>query len=238
MTITLSIDGAAVTVPEGATVLDAVRAAGVSIPHLCKDPDQPAIGACRSCLVDIEGARPYPASCYTPAREGMVVRTDSEGVERVRRGVLALTLGMGARPHATIATTGPSDLLAAAASHGLIGSNEQRTTSNEVGVAGSGQRVAGNGVLVQASEDEPLVAADQLSFVSRGARPADTSNPFFNLTHDDCILCGRCVVACQDIQHISAIAIVGRGTDAHVGTHMDRPILESICTSCGQCVSV
>lgn len=203
MTITLTINGSPVTVPDGATVLDAVKAAGVYLPHLCKDPDQPPIGACRTCLVDIEGARPYPAACYTPARAGMVVRTDTPGVERVRRGVLALTLGMGAPVHSSLATTGPSELMTAARAHGLTGDN-----------------------------------ATDGAFPARGARPADTSNPFFNLTHDDCILCGRCVVACQDVQHIGAIAIVGRGTEAHVGTFMDRPLIESICTSCGQCVSV
>ena len=199
MSITLIINGEAVTVPDGTTVLDAVQAAGIELPHLCKDPDQPAIGACRTCIVDIEGAKPYPASCYTPCREGMAVRTDTPGVERVRRAVLELTMGMGRLPHAPIATTGPSELLAAKEQHGINGTSR---------------------------------------FPARGARPTDTSNPFFTLAHDDCILCGRCVVACQDVQHISAIAIVGRGTDAHVSTHMDRPILESICTSCGQCVSV
>jgi formate dehydrogenase alpha subunit len=199
MSTTLIVDDRTVTVPEGATVLDAVLAAGVALPRLCKDPDQPAIGACRTCLVDIEGAKPYPAACHTPVRAGMIVRTDTPGVARVRRGVLELTLGMGATPHAAIATTGPSELRAAAAAHRLDGTGR---------------------------------------FPARGARPADTSNPFFVLNHDDCILCARCVVACQDVQHIGAIAIVGRGTDAHIGTHMDRPLIDSICTSCGQCVSV
>lgn len=222
MTVTLLINGATVDVPDGATVLDAVTAAGVDLPHLCKDPHQPAIGACRTCLVDIEGAKPYPASCYTPVREGMVVRTDSPGVERVRRGVLELTLGMGRLPHVQLATTGASELLRAADAHGIstgalpvVAISDGSVTVTAVGGPAAGEQ-----------------------FPARGARPADTSNPFFNLTHDDCILCARCITACQDIQHISAIAIVGRGTDAHVGTHMDRPILESICTSCGQCVSV
>ncbi len=222
MAIILSINDTPVTVSDGASVLDAVRATGAFVPSLCKDPDQPAIGACRTCLVDIEGAKPYPASCYTPAREGMVVRTDTPGVERVRRGVLELTLGMGARPHATIATTGPSDLLRAAAEHGLSTNGQSAPVRADPG---------GSVAVLPA----PLTLVD---VPPRGARPIDTSNPFFNLTHDDCILCGRCVVACQDIQHIGAIAMVGRGTDAHVGTHMDRPILDSICTSCGQCVSV
>ena len=62
MDVTLTVDGRAVTVPEGTNVLDAARAAGAYLPQLCKDKDQPIIGACRTCLVEIEGARPYPAS--------------------------------------------------------------------------------------------------------------------------------------------------------------------------------
>jgi formate dehydrogenase alpha subunit len=223
MTVTLTINGSPVTVPDGATVLDAVKAAGVYLPHLCKDPDQPPIGACRTCLVDIEGARPYPAACYTPARAGMVVRTDTPGVERVRRGVLALTLGMGAPVHSSLATTGPSELMTAARAHGLTAAG---TTNGALAdLTPNPSPVRGRGVVEGRGE-------------SQRRRPADTSNPFFTLTHDDCILCGRCVVACQDVQHIGAIAIVGRGTEAHVGTFMDRPLIESICTSCGQCVSV
>ncbi len=197
MAVSLTVDGQAVTVAEGASVLEAVRAAGAVLPSLCKDKDQGIIGACRTCIVDITGMRPYPASCHTPAREGMEVRTDSPGVAQVRRTVLELTWGMGAPDHSPIATPGPSELLTAV--------REQ----------GAGPR-----------------------FPARGARPADRSNPFFTLNHDDCILCGRCVVACQDVQHIGAIAVLGRGTGAHIGTFMDRPVLESICTSCGQCVSV
>ena len=66
----------------------------------------------------------------------------------------------------------------------------------------------------------------------------DTSSPFFDTDLSACILCGRCVNACQDVQHIGAIAIAGSGRDARIASFMDGPIAESICTSCGQCVSV
>lgn len=119
MDVTLSIDDQPVTVPDGASVLDAARAAGVYVPQLCKDKDQPIIGACRTCIVEIEGARPYPAACHTPAREGMAVRTSSEGVTKVRRGVLELTLGMVARDSGGIATNGQSELDTALVAHGI-----------------------------------------------------------------------------------------------------------------------
>src|SRR3712207_8172161 len=94
MNVSLTVDGREVAVPLGASVLDAARAAGVYLPQLCKDKDQPAIGACRTCIVHVAGARPFPAACHTPARDGMDVRTDTPAVTRVRRGVLELTLVM------------------------------------------------------------------------------------------------------------------------------------------------
>src|SRR5687767_1300959 len=94
MSITLTVDGQLVIVPEGATVLDAVNRLGVPLPQLCKDPDRAPLGACRTCLVQVEGQRGFPASCSTPARDGMVVSTQSDDAVRIRRGVLDLTLGM------------------------------------------------------------------------------------------------------------------------------------------------
>ena len=219
MPISLTINGTHASAPEGASVLDAVLAAGIDLPHLCKDPDQPAIGACRTCIVHIEGAKPYPAACHTPIREGMVVDTEHQGAAATRAMVLALTAGMGRTDHAAAATTGPSELLhhLARAQNGAAGNGTAGTfTAETLTAAGGATR----------------------SFAPRAARPTDTSSPFFTLDHSDCILCGRCVVACQDVQHISAIAVVGRGTEAHIGTHMDGAIRESTCTSCGQCVSV
>src|SRR3989304_2219898 len=69
-------------------------------------------------------------------------------------------------------------------------------------------------------------------------RALDDSTPAFTLNLADCILCGRCVEGCQDVQHIGAIAVVGGGERAHIGAFLDQPLVESICTSCGTCVSV
>src|SRR3989475_6156410 len=90
----LSIDGHPVEVPDGVTVLDAVNRLGLPLPQLCKDPDRPPLGACRTCLVQVDGQRGFPASCHLPAREGMVVRTDTPEATRIRRAVLDLTLSM------------------------------------------------------------------------------------------------------------------------------------------------
>ena len=95
MAMKVTVNGAAVEVGDGSSVLDAVNKSGTYIPQLCKDPARPAMGACRTCLVQVEGMRGTPASCSTPARDGMVVSTDSEEVKSIRRGVLELTMAMG-----------------------------------------------------------------------------------------------------------------------------------------------
>jgi formate dehydrogenase alpha subunit len=161
--LTVTVDGRSVEVPTGSSALDAINAAGLSVPQLCKDPDQKARGACRTCLVQIEGVRGFPASCTTPCSAGMQISVSSPEVERIRSGVLELTNSMQPAPS------------------------------------------------------------------------VDTSNPFFVLDMQKCILCARCVSACDDVQHIGAIALLGRGASMKVGTFEDQPLRESICTSCGSC---
>jgi len=197
MSVSLMIDGRPVEVTDGASVLDAILAAGLHVPHLCKDADQDPIGSCRTCLVDIGGVRGLRASCHTPAAEGMIVRTAGDALDGVRKTVLELTAGMVDR--ASIAPDG--------AVTGVLDGDLRRY--------GAGTRYA-----AQANPHR------------------DDSSPFFDTDLSACILCGRCVAACQDVQHIGAIAVAGSGRDARIAAFMDRPIIDSICTSCGQCVSV
>ncbi|MGH7320026.1 MAG: formate dehydrogenase subunit alpha, partial [Candidatus Rokuibacteriota bacterium] len=174
--------------------LDAVNRLSLPLPQLCKDPDRPPLGACRTCLVAVDGQRGFPASCHLPAREGMVVRTDTPDVIRIRRRVLDLTRSM----------LTPSDgrdrfgqLTDACATHGL--------------------------------------GAPSAAPLHRFA--VDDSKSFFVLDRDACILCGRCTAACDDVQLIGAISLVGRGHAEKVGVFGDGLMASSICTSCGQCVA-
>jgi predicted molibdopterin-dependent oxidoreductase YjgC len=92
MALSLEVNGRQVQVADGASVLDAVLASGEYVPHLCQDPDQERLGACRTCLVVVEGLRGMPASCSVPAVDGMIVSTSGPELDRVRNGVLQLTL--------------------------------------------------------------------------------------------------------------------------------------------------
>jgi NADP-reducing hydrogenase subunit HndD len=89
---TLTIDNRKIEVPEGTNLLEAARQAGVQIPSLCYLKNVQAIGACRVCLVEVEGAKALAASCVTPATEGMKVRTNSARVRDARRTVVELIL--------------------------------------------------------------------------------------------------------------------------------------------------
>ncbi len=90
--VNLTIDGIQVSVPESYTVLEAARKANIEIPTLCFLKEINEIGACRMCLVEIEGMRGLPTSCITKVAEGMVVHTHTEKVVKTRRTVLELLL--------------------------------------------------------------------------------------------------------------------------------------------------
>lgn len=197
MSITLSINANPIDVPDGSSVLDAINISGTYISQLCKDPDMKAIGACRTCLVQIEGVRGYPASCSSPVAEGMNVWTDTPELQAIRRGVVELTLSM-------------------------------------VGKDNGG----GSGDYQELSIAAERYGVDQPRWSPRQRETVDTSNPVFNIAMDSCILCGRCTQACQDgHQFIGAIDFLGAGQSSRIGTFMDKPLIESVCTTCGSCLA-
>jgi predicted molibdopterin-dependent oxidoreductase YjgC len=91
-TISLTIDGKIIEITRGITVLEAAKQAGVYIPTLCYHPHLKPYGGCRMCIVEIEGMRGFPISCTTPATDGMVVRTNTEQVQELRRGIFELMI--------------------------------------------------------------------------------------------------------------------------------------------------
>ena len=190
----VTIDGRPVELPDGASVLDGVNRLGVPLPQLCKDPDRPALGACRTCLVHVEGVRGVPAACHMPARDGMVVSTEHPEAVRVRAAVLDLTRSM-------------------------LSDHAERAGFGQVGVA-----LARHGL--REPGWQPLHRFE-----------VDDSKSFFVLDREACILCGRCTVACDDVQQIGAIALLGRGHATRVGVFGDGRMASSVCTSCGQCVA-
>ena len=117
--MTLTIDGESVTVPEGTSVMAAAMSRGVKIPKLCASDNLEAFGSCRLCLVEIEGRRGTPASCTTPAENGMVVRTQNERLAQLRRGVMELYISDHPLDCLTCSANGNCELQDAAGEVGL-----------------------------------------------------------------------------------------------------------------------
>src|SRR3954453_682103 len=89
-TVTLTIDGRTVTVPAGTSIMRAAQDLGTTVPRLCATDSLEAFGSCRLCLVEIEGRAGTPASCTTPVADGMVVKTQTDTLAKLRRGVMEL----------------------------------------------------------------------------------------------------------------------------------------------------
>ena len=199
-TVTLAIDGFAVTVPEGTSILRAAMEAGIKVPKLCAYDMVEAFGSCRLCLVEIEGRPGTPASCTTPVAEGMVVTTQNRRLHQLRRNVMELYISDHPLDCLTCSANGNCELQDVA---GAVGLREVR-----YGYDGANHLKAGK----------------------------DASNPYFTFDPAKCIVCSRCVRACEEVQGTFALTIDGRGFASHVAAGMDEKFLDSECVSCGACV--
>ena len=196
--VDLTIDGQAVSVPAGTSIMRAAREHGLDIPKLCATDSLNAFGSCRVCLVEIEGRRGLTASCTEPVQPGMEVRTQTDQVARVRKGVLELYI-----------SDHPLDCLTCPAN----GDCELETVAGAVGLRD-----------VRFGEGATHLDA-----------PIDTSNPYFQFDASKCIVCSRCVRACDEVQGTLALTIDGRGFASKVATNAES-FFDSECVSCGACV--
>ncbi|MGG7567167.1 formate dehydrogenase subunit alpha [Rhodovulum sp. DZ06] len=214
--VTLTIDGASITVPEGTSVMRAAALAGLSIPKLCATDSVEAFGSCRLCVVEIEGRRGTPASCTTPVAEGMAVRTQTDKLRRLRRGVMELYISDHPLDCLTCAANGDCELQDMA---GEVGLRDVRYEAPE------GGSLANHFAQREAGAPNPQYMAK------------DESNPYFTYDPSKCIVCSRCVRACEEVQGTFALTIEGRGFDSRVcaGGSLDD-FLASDCVSCGACV--
>jgi formate dehydrogenase major subunit len=215
--VSLTIDGVAVTVPEGTSVMRAAAEAGLSIPKLCATDSLEAFGSCRLCVVEIEGRRGTPASCTTPVAEGMVVHTQNAKLHKLRRGVMELYISDHPLDCLTCAANGDCELQDMA---GAVGLRDVRYSATE------GASIANH-----------FTARDTNGDLNPEYLPKDESNPYFTYDPSKCIVCNRCVRACEEVQGTFALTIEGRGFDSRVsaGGPLDD-FLSSDCVSCGACV--
>ncbi len=210
--VTLTIDGFDVTVPEGTSIMRAAAELGITVPKLCATDSLEAFGSCRLCLVEIEGRNGTPASCTTPVAPGLKVHTQNTKLKQLRRGVMELYISDHPLDCLTCAANGDCELQDMA---GAVGLRDVRYEKGE------------NHFEVRNTSGE--------------ANPnwlrKDDSNPYFAYDPAKCIVCSRCVRACEETQGTFALTIEGRGFDSRVsfGAKTDTA-LSSDCVSCGACV--
>ena len=197
--ITIEVNDRSVQARKGEMLLETLRRAGIEVPTLCHIDGLFPSGACRMCVVEVEGQRGLVPSCAFPVADGLKVLTHSPRVLRARKTIIELLLA----DH-------PDDCLYC----NRNGRCELQKLAQELGVRE--RRYVGK----------------------RSESKIDVSSPSLVRDPAKCILCGRCVRVCEEIQGVAAIDFIGRGSNSRVGTAFDEGLNVSSCVYCGQCVMV
>ncbi len=218
----ITINGQEFKFEPGETILDVATRNGIHIPTLCylKRASSPT-GACRMCVVEVEGARNLVASCSTPAAPGMVVRTDTKRVIEARRLNLELLLSSG--NHNCLV----QDLDQDNWTDFQLDSLKIKEHENICPAYGRCRL-----------QDLAIQYGVKPRFIPKKTKYPVEENPFFIRDFSRCILCGRCVQACNEIQVNNAISFGYRGADTKVVAKGDYPLTNSDCVFCGECVQV
>ena len=217
------INGNELPIETGETILDVARRGHIDIPTLCHLKGTTPTGACRICVVEVKGARTLLPACSTPASPNMVVRTESPDVVASRKEILRLMLSSGNHNCA------------------VRGRDDSDWTQFQLGV----EKDDGSDELCPVWGDcrlQDLAYRYQVTgegFQGTPARyPMETVNPFIVRDFSRCILCGRCVQACNEVQVNNAISFGYRGAETKIIAAGDRPLKDSDCVFCGECVQV
>ncbi len=218
-TVSLTIDGDEVQVPEGSTILDACRSRAGEIPTLCYGETLRPVNACRVCVVELEGSRVLVPSCARTAEDGMVVRTDSERVRHSRKMVLEF---LGSSVDLTTTPNVERWMAETGADPARYGPPAPPAAAGERDAAHTGHHHAGDG-----------------QTAATVAQPVKVDNQNYVRDYAKCILCYKCVQACgTEWQNTFAIAVAGRGFDARIATEFAAPLPDSACVYCGNCIAV
>ena len=195
----LEINGRKVEAQHGDTLLAAARRAGIQIPTLCHYEGLPPSGACRMCVVEVEGQRGLVPSCAFPAAAGLKVQTHSARAVDARRTLVELLLA-----------SHPDDCLYCARNNEC----QLQDLAAQLGVR------------------------RRHYFGGRTPARMDVASPSIVRDPAKCILCGKCVRVCEEVQAVGAIDFIGRGSRTRIGPAFDEGLNVSSCINCGQCVAV
>ncbi|MDE2941872.1 MAG: molybdopterin-dependent oxidoreductase [Chloroflexota bacterium] len=228
--ITVVIDGKEIVTQPGKTIIQAAMDSGLYIPYLCYYPGMKPFGACRMCVVEVENARGTPASCTTPVADGMVVHTNTPQIQDLRKGITELIISE--HPHGCL-TCHRTNLYGA----DLCGPED--ICQRHVSVTDR---------CVACPKNERCELKDTTIYVGTGLTtpltykyrelPVVTQDPFYDMDYNLCIVCGRCVRACEELRGDSAITFTERSGISLVGPSQGGSLLESGCEFCGSCIDV
>lgn len=224
VSVTLTIDGKTVTAQQGESILQCALRHDIDIPHLCTHPALEAFGACRMCVVEVDGLRGYPASCSTPAAADMVVRTDTEELRKLRRNILSLI--MLEHPSACLVCDKREEC------------DMYRPKADKAGATGGCQTCNNKEVCEVRTLSGDLGLSSLPVPPTYREMPLERDEPFIDRDLNLCILCGRCVRICKSQQGQGVIDFVNRGGRARIGQAFGRSLYEAGCTFCGSCVDV
>lgn len=227
--ISLTIDGAEVKVDEGTNLIDSAEKAGIHIPNLCYLKGMKGIGACRMCLVEIEGMKSAVIGCTTKAKEGMVVSTKTEKIEEVRKFVIDLILSMHPLDCMTCTKAGVCSLQNYAYDFGVKESTFNRKKF--------GYPIDEANPFIRRDPDYCILCGrcvrvckeqgtNVLDFMGRGVGSKVTTAKDNPLHESDCTFCGSCVDACP----VNALL---EGDRWRKGREWDYEKTRSVCLSCG-----
>jgi predicted molibdopterin-dependent oxidoreductase YjgC len=217
--VSLTIDDQPMAVSEGTTILGACRELGIEIPTLCFLETLHPVNACRICVVEVDGARVLVPSCSRAVEEGMVVHTQSSRVKHSRK----LVLEMLASSVDLSTTPKVAEWI-----------DEYEAKPERFGPPAPPAPPGTRDASVPGHHAPPNPA-----FAATVAEPAKVDNDLYVRDYAKCILCYKCVEACgPDHQNTFAIAVAGRGFDAHISTEFAVPLPESACVYCGNCIAV
>ncbi|MSQ06137.1 MAG: hypothetical protein EXR54_04865 [Dehalococcoidia bacterium] len=232
--ITISIDGVEIKTRPGKMVLEAAIDAGIYVPYLCYHPGMKPYAACRMCVVGAErkgrdGTMQrlpgLPASCTLPVEDGMAIRSEAADVRQVRKSVMEMLVAEhpnGCLTCHRVDICGPNDVCLR---HVSVNDRCITCPKNERCEFKDTVRYLG------------MELESPLNYKYRGI-PLEVADPFYDRDYNLCIVCGRCVRACQELRGDDAICFTDRSGMALVGTSFGTSLLESGCEFCGACIDV
>ncbi|MDD5327483.1 MAG: NADH-dependent [FeFe] hydrogenase, group A6 [Phycisphaerae bacterium] len=197
--ISIKINGKKYKVAGDQTIMHAADACGYHIPRLCYHPELSIEGACRVCIVQVEGVKNYVASCCYPVADGMKIHTNTAEIRRARRDIVELLLDNHPEDCHTCERDGNCELQRLAYAMGIRHRHFEGVKKHY---------------------------------------EKDLSSPSVIRDPNKCILCGRCVRICSEIQGINALGQAFRGFETIVMPAYNKPFAESVCSTCGQCINV